>query len=130
MTPPAPVRDGSRYGSEVLHAPAPALPRRCPVCATACSSARAQYCSDACKQRAYRLRQADLRSADTPALATTLRRLGDLVAHTIYECPACGQRFVGERRCPDCNRFCRSLGLGGNCLGCDEPVLVTDLLGL
>jgi hypothetical protein len=39
-------------------------------------------------------------------------------------------RFLGERRCPDCNRFCRALGLGGACPDCDTLLLVTELLTL
>jgi len=50
------------------------------------------------------------------------------VAHTLYECPACGARYLGEQRCPDCHRFCRALGLGGACPQCDELILSTELL--
>jgi hypothetical protein len=52
------------------------------------------------------------------------------VAHTIYVCSSCEQRFLAERRCDDCNRFCRSLGLGGLCPHCDEPVLLAELFDL
>jgi hypothetical protein len=54
--------------------------------------------------------------------------LGERLAHTLYECPTCGERYLGERRCPECNRFCRALGLGGPCPHCDEPVLLAELL--
>ena len=40
-----------------------------------------------------------------------------------------GERFVGLRRCPDCNLFLANLGLGGACVHCDEPLLLTELLG-
>ena len=51
----APVRYGSRYGTE---APDPVpTGRLCPICQTGTVPARARYCSDACKQRAYRLRR-------------------------------------------------------------------------
>jgi hypothetical protein len=63
-------------------------------------------------------------------LREALRRRGALVAHTVYECPACGERCVGERRCSTCNLFCRALGLGGVCQECDQPLLLTELLGL
>ncbi len=43
--------------------------------------------------------------------------------------PYCEERFLGRQRCEGCNRFCRAVGLGGHCPGCDEPVLITDLLG-
>ncbi|MGI8423430.1 MAG: HepT-like ribonuclease domain-containing protein, partial [Chloroflexota bacterium] len=37
---------------------------------------------------------------------------------------------LGEQRCPECNRFCRALGLGGACPDCGQPVLLSDLLEL
>ncbi len=46
---------------------------------------------------------------------------------TIYECPDCETRYVDERRCPDCNLFCRRIGTGGNCPHCDEPVAHKEL---
>jgi len=119
-----PVRYGSRDGSGTAGAG-----RSCPICATSLPSARAHFCSAACKQRAYRLRRVDFSAADATGLARTLKRLGDLAAHTIYECPLCDARFLGTRRCPDCNRFCRALGLGGACPHCDEPLLIAELLG-
>ena len=64
----------------------------------------------------------------TPLTAELIRR-GDRVAHTIYECPLCGERSLGERRCPDCHRFRRALGLGGACPECDQPILIAELLG-
>jgi len=48
--------------------------------------------------------------------------------HTVYECSSCGDRFVGVRRCPECNLFMHALGLGGVCIHCDEPLLVAELL--
>src|SRR6266849_4023589 len=41
----------------------------------------------------------------------------------------CGERFLGERRCADCNLFARAVGLGGMCPECDTTVLVEELLG-
>ena len=119
-----PVRYGSRYGSE----PGPGGGAGCPVCATPLPSARARYCSEACKQRAYRLRQVDRTAPDPTALVRELKRLRARVAHTIYECPVCGERYLGVQRCPECQRFCRTLGLGGACPHCDQPVLTTELL--
>jgi hypothetical protein len=115
------VRYGSRDGSE------PST-RCCPACAGPLPSARARYCSVACKQRAYRLRRPTPATGDLAALAADLRRRGRLATHTVYECPACETRFLGERRCAECNRFCRSLGLGGACPGCDEPIVLAELL--
>lgn len=117
------VRYPSRYGS-----PGTPTERRCSVCQVGRVSARARYCSTACKQHAYRLRQAAPPSADLDALTADLRRRQTLIAHTIYECPACETRYLAEQRCPDCQLFCRRLGLGGPCPGCDDLVLVAEIL--
>jgi hypothetical protein len=121
-----PVRYGSRYGSPD---PTDAQPHRsCPVCQAAVTSARARYCSDACKQRAYRLRQTNGTPLGLDALTADLRSRRALVTRTVYECPTCETRFLGEQRCPDCHVFCRRLGLGGLCPHCDDPVTVAELL--
>jgi hypothetical protein len=128
----SPVRYGSRDGSA-----APGGQPGCSLCGTARPSARARYCSAACRQRAYRERHpspavaeaATLRYRHTAAGGVAVSVAGRAVAHTIYECPLCAARSLGERRCADCNRFCRALGLGGACTHCDEPVLIADLLG-
>ena len=44
----------------------------------------------------------------------------------IYECPGCGERSL-ERRCAECNLFCRGLGAGGRCPSCGEIVAVDEL---
>jgi hypothetical protein len=124
--PDAPVRSGSRYGSE----PAAGAEPRCLVWRASLPSRRARYCSDACRQRADRLRQVDLTGTDTASLVIELKRRADLLAHRLYECPACGELSLGEQRCPDCSRFCRLLGLGGACPACDQPILLAELLGL
>lgn len=124
--PADPVRYGSRYGSEPL---APAPPGRlCPVCQTGTVPPRARYCSDACKQRAYRLRRAAVVPPDLARCDAKPRRRQALTPHTVYECPSCETRLLGEQRCPDCHVFCRRLGLGGPCPHCDEPVLLADIL--
>ena len=46
---------------------------------------------------------------------------------TVYECPDCEARYLDERRCPDCNLFCRRVDRGGNCPSCEEPVAISDL---
>jgi hypothetical protein len=120
---PTPVRYGSRDGALL-----PADARACPLCATPLSSPRARYCSEACKQRAYRRRQAEHMAPDPTALVRELKRLRALVAHTLYDCPTCGERYLGVQRCPECQHFCRSLGLGGACPHCDQVLLITDLL--
>ena len=63
-----------------------------------------------------------------PDLRRQLKWLRLLTAHTVYECPSCGERFVGERRCPSCHLFGRWLELGGHCAECDQPILLSDLL--
>lgn len=119
-----PVRDDPRYASQ------PPL-GVCPVCnATFPSDGRGIYCTPKCRQRAYRLRH---RQAHQPALtdlAAQLRREQRLVAQTVYECPSCQERFLGQRRCDECNQWCRNVGLGGNCSGCDDVLVVSDLIGI
>ena len=65
---------------------------------------------------------------EPPALTHQLQRLRTLKAHTLYECPTCSERYLGVQRCPACQHFCRSLGLGGVCPHCDEVLLITDVL--
>jgi hypothetical protein len=77
---------------------------------------RRRWCSDACRQAAFRARRAG------PRLAQPAK------ADTVYECPSCEARYLGEQRCQECNVFCRSLGAGGYCPHCDEPVAVADIV--
>jgi hypothetical protein len=100
----------------------------CLVCGATLASTRARYCSHAHQQHAFRLRHhAEL--PDLQRLRHDLQRRRAVVARTVYECPSCSERLVGERRCPDCKLFCRAVGLGGHCPECDTPVLLVDLLG-
>lgn len=117
-TPPnaTPIREGSRDGRS-----------GCLLCGGPLTSTRARYCTRACQQHSYRLRHTT--TVDLTGVRKALQRYKALVAHTIYECGGCGERFVGERRCEHCNLFCRALGLGGSCAECDAPVLLDDLLG-
>ena len=90
----------------------PAFPSRnvgatipCPVCAQPFTPVgRQRVCSTACRQAAWRRRH----SATPPAIP---RRAAPVV--TVYECPSCEARFLGEQRCPDCGLFCRRIGPGG-----------------
>jgi hypothetical protein len=50
------------------------------------------------------------------------------VPQTVYVCPECDERFVGQRRCDDCGVFCRALGLGGTCPDCDAVIVLRELL--
>jgi len=83
---------------------------------------RRRYCSDACRQAAFRQRQLPPAAVLPPLPARPPRPA------TVYECLACGARYLGEQRCPDCHRFCRRVGPGGPCPHCDEPVAVADLV--
>jgi hypothetical protein len=113
-----PMCDGSRDGGT-----------GCLVCGAPFPSAHARYyCSRACQQRAFRLRHQSSQP-DLLRLRQELQRRRVVVAHTVYECPSCGERLVGERRCPTCNLFSRAIGLGGRCPDCDTPLLLVDLLG-
>ena len=100
----------------------------CLVCGGALSSSRARYCSRAHQQLAFRLRH-QTKLPDLQRLRQELQRRRAVVAHTIYECQSCGERLVGERRCPDCHLFNRAIGLGGHCPECDTPLVLVDLLG-
>jgi hypothetical protein len=97
-------------------------------CTNLLDSARSIYCSPACKQRCYRARHAGPRPAKV-GTHPPKRVQTDRQAHSVYECSSCGERFVGIRRCPDCHLFLANLGLGGACVHCDEPLLLTELLG-
>ncbi|MCC6226739.1 MAG: hypothetical protein IT195_10095 [Microthrixaceae bacterium] len=91
---------------------------RCPVCGDPFAVAgRRRYCSNACRQAAWRLRR-----ATPPQPASRLPK-----SVIVYQCPNCETRYLGEQHCPDCNTFCRRLGPGGPCPHCDEPITITDL---
>jgi hypothetical protein len=63
-----------------------------------------RYCSKACQQRAYRLRRVPAVSDLVAGLAAQLRASGALLAQTVYACPSCEQRFLGDRHCDVCNQ--------------------------
>lgn len=95
---------------------------RCPVCGSPFRPVgRRRFCSDACRQAAWRRRHSASR-----ALSPLPK--GDPRSGTVYECPSCGVRYLGEQRCQDCQLFCRRIGPGGLCPHCDEPVAVADLI--
>ena len=102
--------------------------RRCLICERP-ALGRSAYCSDTHRVAAFRLRHREELAPRADALRAELRRRGQLAAHTVYECEDCGDRFLGRQRCDGCSRFCRAVGLGGHCPGCDEPVLIIELLG-
>ena len=92
---------------------------QCVTCGnTFTASGRRRYCTDACRQAAWRHRQL------TPPPPTEPARRADVV----YQCPDCDARYLGQQRCEECNTFCRRLGPGAPCPHCDEPVAVADLI--
>jgi hypothetical protein len=96
----------------------------CPICQRAfVPRGRQQVCSAACRQALWRRRHPSVPAGPALLPARSARSV------TIYECAACGTRYLGEQRCPECHQFCRRVGLGGRCPHCDEPVAVADLLG-
>src|SRR6266568_3673023 len=129
MTPFSPSSPPTRYGSRD-GCPSTNSPGCCPACGGTPTSARALYCDDACKHRAFLLRHQTLTSFDLGQRRRDLHRRRTLVAHTVYECSTCGERALGERRCVECGLFMQALGLGGTCQGCDETILLSELLGL
>ena len=97
----------------------------CEVCGRAFRPVgRRRFCSDACRQAAWRRRHSS--PAALPALPDAAPRPAR--SATVYECPSCGARYLGEQRCPDCQLFCRRVGPGGRCPHCDEPVAIGDLV--
>ena len=54
-------------------------------------------------------------------LASVRRRLvqhGQLEAHTLFVCPGCDERQLGQPRCQACGHFCCALGLAVACTAC------------
>jgi hypothetical protein len=90
----------------------------CPVCDREFpAQGRRRYCSDACKQHAWRDRHT------LPSLSRRPAR-----TDTVYLCPQCETRYLGEQRCPDCNLFAQSLGPGAPCPHCEEPIAISDII--
>jgi len=78
------------------------------------------------RQAAYRARHRPL----APTLTLPPGAGGSRTASGVYECPGCGERLAGERRCPDCNLFARRLGEGGCCPTCNEIITINELLNI
>ena len=97
--------------------------RTCPVCQGSFEpTGRREYCSDACRQAAWRARH-------LPAAPQALvPPRGHKRAITVYLCAGCDTRLLGEQYCPDCHTFMRALGAGGLCPCCDEPIAVAELI--
>jgi hypothetical protein len=118
---PAPVRNASRNAP----GPRPGSPRPARVCLFCGreyegSSRPRLYCDATCRQGAFRARR---QQPVPPALPS---RAHDL--DVLYECGACGERLLNDRRCESCRRFARRLGVAVMCTSCDEPILLSELL--
>ena len=105
----------------------------CEVCGRAFRQVgRRRYCSDACRQAAWRRRHPipppPLPLGGARPAASDGLRPRSFRPQTVYECPSCGARYLGQQRCPDCGLFCRRVGPGGRCPHCDEPVALADLI--
>lgn len=100
-------------------------PATCPVCATTFTPIRRKtYCTPACRQAAWRAHHpVPTRETVTTPPATTRR------ATTVYHCPECDTRTLGQQWCHDCHRPRTRLDHGGLCPHCDETVTINDLIG-
>ena len=88
----------------------------CLVCGQAFEPQRRQrFCSTSCRQTGWRRTR---RAPIEPVVART---------DTVYACPICDARYLGQQRCDDCNTWCRRLGPGALCPCCDEPIAISDL---
>ena len=69
----------------------------CPVCRDRfVPVGRQRVCSPACRQAAYRRRHA---AADVPLAVPPHRSRRE---GTVYECPSCETRYLGNQRCIEC----------------------------
>jgi hypothetical protein len=92
----------------------------CAICGTRFQPiGRQRFCKPACRQAAWRRRH----PTPLPPVPVHAPRHS-----TVYQCPSCDSRYLGDQYCTDCGRFCRRVGAGGLCPACDEPVAITDLL--
>lgn len=93
----------------------------CPVCARRfVPVGRQRYCQSICRKTAHRRRRAVTIEVQVPAAVSRRDR-------TVYQCPDCDGLQLGVQRCDQCGIFGRSLGLGGHCPHCEEPVALDDL---
>ena len=80
------------------------------------------WCSDACRQSAWRRRHTTTVAPVELSAARSRRE------QTVYECPECETRLLGEQHCQDCGTFMRRLGSGGLCPCSGEPITINELL--
>jgi len=99
----------------------------CSVCQGPLPPGRARsWCSPRCRQAAYRARH----RPPAPTLTLPPAAGGSRTASGVYQCPGCGERLAGERRCQNCNLFTRRLGEGGYCPACSEIITISELLDI
>jgi hypothetical protein len=92
----------------------------CALCGAAFQPVgRQRFCTPAHRQAAWRRRH------PTPLPTVPARTPRQA---TVYQCPECESRYLGDQYCSDCGRFCRRIGVGGLCPACEEPVAIIDLL--
>jgi hypothetical protein len=111
MTPTSPSRNGSVTDS-------------CLVCGGPLPAGRPRTtCGNKCRQTAWRRRhQPPTPMASPPLPPPEARR-----PVTVYACPACDTRYLGNQYCHDCNTFCQRIGYGGTCPCCEEAVAHDEL---
>jgi hypothetical protein len=94
----------------------------CPCCGRDFTpTGRRRFCSHACRQAAWRQRH-------HPPTPTEIPPPRPRQPRTVYACPTCDARYLGQQHCPDCNTFCRRIGSDGTCPCCDEPITHDELL--
>ena len=97
----------------------------CPVCRRSFTPiGRQVFCSTACRKSAFRRRHQQGGAAVTVPAGRPRREF------TVYECPDCGGRQLGEQRCESCGTFTRRVGIGGECPHCSEAVAISDLVDM
>ena len=90
----------------------------CGYCGAALSGrSDKQFCSTEHRQLAWR------QTKSAPSAPVHVAK-----SDTVYACPDCDARYLGEQRCPECNTWCRRIGPGGICPCCDEPISIVELL--
>jgi hypothetical protein len=95
----------------------------CPACGQQLPAGRyRRFCSPACRQAAYRRRHQSADEQEVPLPRRCSRLVG-----TLYQCPECETRYLGEQWCPDCSTPCQRLGAGGICPGCEEMITIEEL---
>lgn len=78
-------------------------------------------CGDSCRQALWRKRHQSTNNPHEPVVTKPSK------TRTVYECPVCDLRLLGEQRC-ECGSFMTKVGLGGLCPCCSEPITVAELL--